>query len=336
MPASVEIAEPRTLRLHREDNIAVAIDPLPAGVQAEGLTARDPIPRGHKLAVSQIAEGAPVRKFGQIIGFATRAIAAGEHVHEHNCAMRDFDRDYRFAEAAEPEDLLPEAERASFQGFRRDSGRVGTRNYLGILTSVNCSASVARFIAQAVEREGPAGRLPQRRRRGRLRPRHRLRHGHDRRGLRPLPPGSVGLCRSSQPGRHVLLVGLGCEVFQIPRFMEAYGLEESESFRTMTIQGQGGTRRTIEQGLAIAKRDAAAGQRGPSASTCPASELTLALQCGGSDGYSGITANPALGAAARPAGAQRRHRHPVGDAGDLRRRAPADPPRREPRRSAQG
>ncbi|MDJ0982135.1 MAG: SAF domain-containing protein, partial [Kiloniellales bacterium] len=154
MAASVETAEPRTLRLHAEDNIAVAIDPLAAGLAVAGITTRAPIPRGHKVATREIPEGEAIRKFGQIIGFATGAIAPGEHVHEHNCAMKDFARDYRFAEAARPEDLLPETQRATFQGFRRDSGRVGTRNYVGILTSVNCSASVARFIAQAAEREG--------------------------------------------------------------------------------------------------------------------------------------------------------------------------------------
>ncbi|MDJ0943989.1 MAG: altronate dehydratase family protein [Kiloniellales bacterium] len=296
MPASVETAEPRTLRLHAEDNIAVAIDPLAAGLEVAGITTRAPIPRGHKVATREIAEGAAIRKFGQIIGFATRAVAPGEHVHEHNCAMKDFARDYRFAEAARPEDLLPEAERATFQGYRRDSGRVGTRNYIGILTSVNCSASVARFIAQAAEREGLLADYPN------VDGVVALVHGTGC-GMAMLGEG-YDLFKRLQWGyaghpnlAGVLLVGLGCEVFQIPRFMEAYGLSEGESFRTMTIQGEGGTRRTIDQGLAVLREmlpraDAARRE------TCPAGALTLALQCGGSDGYSGITANPALGAAA--------------------------------------
>jgi len=296
MAASVETAEPRTLRLHAEDNIAVAIDPLAAGLEVAGVTTRAPVPRGHKVATRDIAEGAAIRKFGQIIGFATRAIAPGEHVHEHNCAMKDFARDYRFAEAARPEALLPEAERATFQGYRRDGGRVGTRNYLGILTSVNCSASVARFIAQAAEREGLLADYPN------VDGVVALVHGTGC-GMAMSGEG-YDLFKRVQWGyaghpnlAGVLLVGLGCEVFQIPRFMEAYGLSEGEGFRTMTIQGEGGTRRTIEQGLGVLREmlpraDAARRE------TCPAGELTLALQCGGSDGYSGITANPALGAAA--------------------------------------
>jgi len=296
MAAIVETAEPRTLRLHAEDNIAVAIDPLAAGLKVAGVTTRGPIPRGHKVATREIAEGAAIRKFGQIIGFATRAIAPGEHVHEHNCAMKDFARDYRFAEAAQSEELLPEAERASFQGYRRDSGRVGTRNYIGILTSVNCSASVARFIAQAAEREGLLADYPN------VDGVVALVHGTGC-GMAMSGEG-YDLFKRVQWGyaghpnlAGVLLVGLGCEVFQIPRFMEAYGLTEGESFRTMTIQGEGGTRRTIDRGLAVLREmlpRADAAQR----EACPAGELTLALQCGGSDGYSGITANPALGAAA--------------------------------------
>ncbi len=273
--------------------------PLPGQAyhrEVAGITTRAPVPRGHKVATRAIAEGEPVRKFGQIIGFATRAVAPGEHVHEQNCAMKDFARDYRFAEAARPEDLLPDAERATFQGFRRDNGRVGTRNYVGILTSVNCSASVARFIAQAAEREGLLADYPN------VDGVVALVHGTGC-GMAMSGEG-YDLFKRVQWGyaghpnlAGVLLVGLGCEVFQIPRFMEAYGLSEGESFRTMTIQGEGGTRRTIDQGLAVLREmlpRANAARR----EACPAGELTLALQCGGSDGYSGITANPALGAAA--------------------------------------
>ncbi len=128
-----------------------------------------------------------------------------------------------------------------------------------------------------------------------------------------------------------LMVGLGCEVMQIPGLMEDYGLEDDDTFRTMTIQATGGTRKTIERGVAMIKRDAARRRRGARRETVPVSELMVALQCGGSDGYSGITANPALGPACRPAGRAGRHRRARRDAGDLRRRAPADPPRRDPR-----
>jgi altronate hydrolase len=148
------VTHPRTLHLNPEDNVAVAVDSVAAGALAAGLTACEKILRGHKMALAPIREGEPVLKLGQIIGFATRHIAPGEWVHEHNVGLHDFSRDYRFAEDARDDDLLPDAERATFEGFPRPSGRTGTRNYIGILTSVNCSASVARFAAAAVEKSG--------------------------------------------------------------------------------------------------------------------------------------------------------------------------------------
>ena len=130
-------ASPRTLRLHPNDTIVVAIDAIEAG----GVTAFGPakkrIPKGHKMAVLAMPTGAPVLKFGQIIGFAAQDIVPGDWVHEHNVEMHDFARDYRFAEAASDEIILPLDQQATFQGFARASGKVGTRNYLAILTSVN-------------------------------------------------------------------------------------------------------------------------------------------------------------------------------------------------------
>src|SRR3954453_4199938 len=139
---------PLTIRLNPADNVVVArVDLLP-GTAAEGVAVRTPVPAGHKLATAPIASGEPVRKYGQILGFATEAIAPGEHVHTHNLAMGDFDRDYAFGIDARPTDYVPESRRANFEGIVRADGRVATRNYLGVLTSVNCSASTARFIAQ--------------------------------------------------------------------------------------------------------------------------------------------------------------------------------------------
>jgi altronate hydrolase len=286
---------PRTLRLHAEDNILVAVDEVPAGAMADGIAVAARVPRGHKLALAPIAAGEPIRKFGQIIGFATRAIAPGDWVHEHNVAMQDFARDYRFAEDARPGVVLPVAEQATFQGFRRASGKVGTRNYIGILTSVNCSASAARLIAREAERAGVLdgideidGVIP-------------LVHGTGC-GMAAKGEGFDILQRTQwgyavNPNMAaVLVVGLGCEVFQIARMKATYGLAESDTFRSLTIQESGGTRRTVEQGLA-ALRDMLPAARAARRETVPASELMLALQCGGSDGYSGITANPALGAA---------------------------------------
>ncbi|SDR01501.1 altronate hydrolase [Rhizobiales bacterium GAS191] len=291
-----EIAkQPRTIRLHADDNVVVAVDQLQPGAIGQGVVAIERVPRGHKMASSQIAEGAPVCKFGQIIGFATRPIAPGEWVHEHNVEMHDFARDYRFAEAAQKTDLLEPQNRATFEGFRRQNGKVGTRNYIGILTSVNCSASVARFMAEAVERSGILADYP------------------TIDGVIPLVHGGgcaldvkgegYDILKRTQWGyatnpnmAGVVMVGLGCEGFQIGRWKEAYGISESDTFRSFTIQETGGTRKTVAAGVeaiktmlpivAKAKRE-----------TMLASELVLALQCGGSDGYSGITANAALGAA---------------------------------------
>ncbi|MGC1575858.1 MAG: altronate dehydratase family protein, partial [Beijerinckiaceae bacterium] len=290
-----EIRHPRAIRLHADDNVVVAVDQVPAGALVQGVTAVERVPRGHKMASAPIATGAPVRKFGQIIGFAAKPVAPGEWVHEHNVEMHDFARDYRFAEAAPKVDILPEEKRATFEGFRRKDGKVGTRNYIGILTSVNCSASVARFMAQAVERSGILCDHPT------IDGVIALVHG----GGCALDVKGEGydILKRTQWGyatnpnvAGVVMVGLGCEGFQIGRWKDAYGIVESDTFRSFTIQGTGGTKKTVAAGVeaiqsmlpiaAKAKRE-----------TIAASELVLALQCGGSDGYSGVTANAALGAA---------------------------------------
>ena len=149
----IEPNGPRMLRLNAADNVLVAIDVVAkGGLAPEGIMARDRIMKGHKMAASPIKAGDPVRKFGQVIGFASKDVAAGDWVHEHNTGMADFDRDYAFAEDARPENILPVEKQATFQGFKRQSGKVGTRNYIGIMTSVNCSATVASYIAQEVNR----------------------------------------------------------------------------------------------------------------------------------------------------------------------------------------
>jgi altronate hydrolase len=286
---------PRIIRLHADDNVVVAVDQLAAGTQAQGVVAAERVPRGHKMASAPIAPGEPVRKFGQIIGFAAKPIRRGEWVHEHNVELHDFARDYRFAEAARPLDVLPPGQRATFEGFRRADGRIGTRNYIGILTSVNCSASVARFMAEAIERSGVLADYP----------------SID--GVIPLVHGGGCALDVKGEGYHILkrtqwgyatnpnmagvvMVGLGCEGFQIDRWKEAYGIAESDTFRSFTIQAVGGTRKTVEAGVDAIKSMLPAAAK-VKRETVPASELVLALQCGGSDGYSGITANAALGAA---------------------------------------
>jgi len=293
--SNIAPAAPRTLRLSPADNVVVAVDAIGAGVDAAGVAALSRVPRGHKMAAAPIAEGEPIRKFGQIIGFAKAPIAPGEWVHEHNVAVHDFQRDYAFAAEATSEDILPVDDRAIFKGYRRSNGKVGTRNYIGVLTSVNCSASVAKFMAQEIDRSGILAAYP------------------NIDGIVPLIQAngcvidyrgaifdilkrtSWGYATNPNMGG-VVMVGLGCEGFQIPRFKEAYGVEENELFHTMTIQETGGTRKTVAAGVeAIRKMLPIAND--VRRETFPASELVVALQCGGSDGYSGITANPSLGAA---------------------------------------
>lgn len=285
---------PRTLRLSAGDNVVVAIDAVTPGAEVEGHPASARVPRGHKIATAPIAEGEPVRKFGQIIGFAAKPIAPGDWVHEHNVALHDFARDYHFSEGAKDEPLLPSAQRATFEGYRRAGSKAGTRNYVGILTSVNCSASVARFIAEEIERSGVLSDYPN------IDGVIPLVHGtgcamDQGEGFDTLMRTQWGYATNPNMGG-VLMVGLGCEVFQIGRWKETYNLKETDTFRSMTIQGTGGTRKTVEAGVA-AVRDMLAVVNNVKRETIPASELVLALQCGGSDGYSGITANPALGAA---------------------------------------
>ncbi|WP_414473581.1 UxaA family hydrolase [Microvirga sp. M2] len=291
-----QASSPRIVRLHERDNLVVAVDSIAPGAAAHGVMAKNRVPKGHKMAVAPIAQGEAILKFGQIIGFASKPIEPGEWVHEHNVEMHAFSRDYRFAEGAGSEAVLPIEARATFEGYRRANGRVGTRNYLAILTSVNCSASVARFIAREAERSGLLDEYPNID--GIIPLVHGTGCGMDQKG-----EGAEILKRTqwgyaSNPNMAgVLMVGLGCEVFQIGRWKELYRIEETDTFRSLTIQDTGGTRKSVEAGLAAIREMLPVANR-VHRETVPASELVLALQCGGSDGYSGITANPALGAAA--------------------------------------
>jgi altronate hydrolase len=291
----------KTLVLNPADNIAVALTNLDVGAETpQGVRTSKRVPKGHKFATRPIRAGEAVVKFGQIIGFATTEIPAGEWVHEHNCGMGAeggaFERDYDFCAAAVPPNMVLEANRATFAGFRRANGKVGTRNYVGILTSVNCSATVAKFMAEAINRSGILADYPGVD--GVVPFVHGTGCGMESRGegFDILKRTQWGYATNPNVGA-VLLVGLGCEVFQIGRMKELYGIEEGEAFQTMTIQESGGTRVTIEKGVERIRGMLDVANRA-SRETVPASELTLALQCGGSDGYSGITANPALGYAA--------------------------------------
>jgi altronate hydrolase len=281
-----------TLKLGAADDVVVALKPVAAGQSLNGLqlVASTDIPAGHKLAIHPISPGQPVRKFNQIIGFATQPIAVGELVHTHNLVTGDFERDYAVGTETHP--IEPIRPPATFHGIVRPNGRVGTRNYVGILTTVNCSATVARRIAAhftpdvlsafpnvdgvvAITHGTGCGMAE---------------HGEPADLLRRVFVGY-----STHPNfAAVLLLGLGCETNQIEPLVTL--ADNGSTMRTSIIQEEGGTAASIQKGIATVYELLEQANQA-SRTTVPASKLILGLQCGGSDAYSGISANPALGAA---------------------------------------
>ena len=284
------------ISLHPDDSVVIARAVLLPGAEvARGVAAVERIPAGHKVAVKPIAVGEPVMRYGQIIGFATQPIAPGQHVHVQNIGMGEFSKDYAYGVDVKPTPNfdLP----ATFNGIRRPDGRVATRNYIGILTSVNCSAHVAGLVADVFKRNPFTG--------------------HDPLADYPNVDGVVALTHKTGCGMtqlepltvlrrtlggyarhvnfsHVIILGLGCEMNQIGGFLEEQRL--AGRLRSLDIQDVGGSRKTVEKAVAFV-REVLAESNNIRREPCPASELMVALQCGGSDGYSGVSANPALGAA---------------------------------------
>ncbi|MCC6867674.1 MAG: altronate dehydratase [Burkholderiales bacterium] len=282
------------VRLHAADDVVIARTQLVGGTQLadERVTVSGLIPPGHKVATRAVTAGQPVRRYNQIIGFASRDIAPGEHVHLNNLAMGDFERDYAFGVDARPTEYAQPA--ATFQGIVRPDGRIATRNYIGILSTVNCSATVARGIADHFTRERLAA-YPNVD--GVVALTHGTGCGMDTHGegMQVLRRTLAGYARHANFGG-VLIVGLGCEANQISSLMGAEHLEEGPLLETFNIQDTGGTKKTIAHGIARIEAmlpHANAVER----RTVPAAHIVVGLQCGGSDGYSGITANPALGVA---------------------------------------
>ena len=288
---------PMTIRLNDIDNLVVSLKRITKGTETAGVVALEDIPTGHKMATQAIAQGEAILKLGQIIGFASQPIAAGAWIHSHNTMVREFERDLSQAPNAlvqwpplQPDEIV------YFDGYLRSSGRVGTRNYLAIMSSVNCSATAVRAIAHHLNSSGILKDYPN------IDGVIQLSYGGDC-SLKQDGPGyeimkrtQYGYLANPNIGGAVM-VGLGCEGFQIDKWMASCGLKDNELFRSMTLQGVGGTRKTVEAGVAaITEMLPLVNQA--HRSKVPASELMLALQCGGSDGYSGITSNPALGVAA--------------------------------------
>ncbi len=284
------------IRLHANDNVLVVRHPLALGQDLPqfGIRTKAQLPAGHKVAARAIRAGERVLKYNVVIGAATRDIEAGEHVHGHNIALVDEYRDPGFGEDVRPVDYVPEAQRAQFMGFVRPDGRVGTRNFIGILSSVNCSSTVINRIAAHFTPE--------------------------RLAAFPNVDGVVAFaqtsgCGMSSPSEHfdllrrtiagyarhanlagVLIVGLGCERNQVADLVASQGLQPGPLMRSYVMQDTGGTRATIAAGVAAVEEMLPLANQAVR-TPVSAAHLKIGLECGGSDGFSGITCNPALGAA---------------------------------------
>ena len=278
-----------TIRLDADDNVVTATRALEAGATVEDVTTTGLIPSGHKIATRAITKGEQVRKYAQMIGVASRDIAAGDHVHTQNCDFVPTEQNYEFGTDMRP---VAPATGDTFLGYRRENGSVGTRNYIAIVTSVNCSATAARRIADYFTPDrlndypnvdGVCAFV----------------HGTGC-GMADNGDGFEALQRvmwgyAKHPNHAgVLMVGLGCEMNQIDWLLEAYGLKQDETFQVMNIQGVAGLQKTIDLGIKKIEAMLPIANQA-TRSECPASKLKVALQCGGSDAWSGVTANPALG-----------------------------------------
>lgn len=290
------------IRLSPTDDVAVLKRTLKAGDELVGgpvvLRLDRTIPAGHKIALRSLADGEAVRKYGQVIGFAQGTIQPADHVHTHNLALRDFGRDYAFCVDARPVVPATPAELRTFAGYARPGGRAGTRNYVAVISSVNCSASVShyvrdRFRTNEFQREFPNvdGVIAFTHKAGCA-----MDPGEPQRVLQRV---LAGMARHPNISGYVM-IGLGCEVNQVEAIRQAHRLDDlqpgEQAPTFLNIQAAGGIRKTVEAGVEAVRRLLAVAnesRRTPQ----PLSKLILAENCGGSDGNSGITANPALGIA---------------------------------------
>ncbi|MFO0815019.1 MAG: altronate dehydratase family protein [Gemmatales bacterium] len=287
---------PTVLLLSPLDNVAVAVDRLAAGNELAWGVVRQTIPMGHKVAVREIAQGEAVIKYDQVIGFASQAIATGDHVHSHNLQAELFAREYAFGETC-PKPMPAPGEKRTFNGYDRGEGRFGTRNYLAIISTVNCSASVSKYISQRIEASGVLKQFPGVD--GVVAITHKagcaMQYGGD--DHRQLDRTLAGFARHPNVPAY-LLIGLGCETGQAVHLIENEHLIQLDGSqqppRVLSIQECGGIGRTVEAGVA-AVAEMLPRINGLRRTSLGADKLILGTNCGGSDGNSGITANPALG-----------------------------------------
>ncbi len=284
------------IRLHLSDNVVVARIDVNIGtpVPSENFISKSQVPAGYKIAAKKILKGEPILKYNVTIGFANTDIEPGTMVHSHNTEFREFDRDYAYASEFKPVQMVPEAERATFQGYVRADGRVGTRNFIGILSTVNCSATVVNKIAEwfTPERLKDYPNID-----GVVAFSHSIGCGMEMTGepMQLLRRTMAGYATHANLAA-ALIIGLGCERNQLQGLMDQEKLKAGSTLHTFIMQESGGTRQTIQAGIEVVQsllEKANTVKR----QTVSASHLTVGLQCGGSDGFSSITANPALGAA---------------------------------------
>ncbi len=292
-PGAVVPFDHVAIRLHPNDDVAIARVTLAAGQvinTPDGeVTLAQLIASGHKFALRQIPAGAPIRRYGQVIGFASCPIHRGDHVHTHNVSVQEFSRDYAFGTDVQPVAFTAESARRTFMGYQRENGRVGTRNMIAVISSVNCSAHTCRQIAHHFTPE-------------------RLAAYPNVDGVIALTHGSgcasriggedyillqrtlAGMAANPNVGAYIL-IGLGCEVNQVSDLISNHHLGQPYN---ITIQDSGGIRKTVQAGIEAVERLLPVVNATPRTPQ-PISELMIALQCGGSDGWSGVTANPMLG-----------------------------------------
>jgi altronate hydrolase len=286
-----------TLLLHKNDSIVVAMRDLNPGDDTglAGLSASEKIPRGHKIAIRAVAAGDAVLKFGQMIGLASRPILPGEHVHTHNL---------RYAPSAASHDAeprrqaltdLPAVETDTFMGILRADGQAATRNYVGVLATVNCSATAAKLIADQFHGPGPLADFANVDGVVALTHKGGCTGGETGEGLNALRQTIAGYARHPNFAA-VLLIGLGCEDNQLSSLLHQERLIPGERLHTVVIQEAGGTAATVRHGVEYIKSILPQANR-VSRQRLPVSHLKLGLECGGSDGFSALTANPALGVA---------------------------------------
>ncbi len=296
-PGVVPLSEV-AIRLHSQDDVAIAKIALQVGTVLEisneqRVPVRQFIPSGHKIALHDKSAGEAIRRYGQIIGFTTHPVASGEHVHSHNLAVQTFDREYVYGVDAVPVNYTAEGEQRTFLGYRRASGRAGTRNYIAVIATVNCSAHTIREIAHYFTPERLAG-YPNVD--GVIALAHVSGCGNRIGGADQtlLQRVLAGMARHPNVGAYIL-VGLGCETNQTVELVENYQLNNNGSFPpSLTIQECGGIRKTVQAGIE-AVESLLPIVNSVSRTPQPVSELALALQCGGSDSWSGVTANPVVG-----------------------------------------